>query len=70
MTQVKPKNSKIILENINATRIVTSAFGVLCGLTGIISGYFEVLQGNVAPSSFKISIIGPTYSGKKKLIVP
>ena len=39
-----------------------SAFGVLCGLTGIIAGYFETLQGNVAPSGFIISSIGPTYS--------
>ena len=39
-----------------------SAFGVLCGLTGIIAGYFETLQGNVAPSGFIISTIGPTYS--------
>jgi len=39
-----------------------SALGVLCGLTGIIAGYFETLQGNIAPNGFIISTIGPTYS--------
>lgn len=62
MTKMKPKNSKPIWQNINATRMVVSAFGILCGLTGIIAGYFETLQGNVAPNGFIISTIGPTYS--------
>jgi len=62
MNQIKRKNSKLKWQNISATRMVVSAFGVLCGLTGIIAGYFETLQGNVAPSGFIISTIGPTYS--------
>lgn len=62
MNQIKRKNSKLKWQNINATRMSVSAFGVLCGLTGIIAGYFETLQGNVAPSGFIISSIGPTYS--------
>jgi len=61
MAQMTPKHKQLKWQNINATRIVASAFGVLCGLTGIIAGYFETLQGNVAPSSLIISTIGPTY---------
>ena len=62
MNQIKRKNSKLKLQNNNATRMSVSAFGVLCGLTGIVAGYFETLQGNVATSGFIISTIGPTYS--------
>ena len=53
---------KLKWQHISATRMSVSAFGVFCGLTGIIAGYFETLQGNVAPNGFIISIIGPTYS--------
>jgi hypothetical protein len=62
MTQVKQKNSKPIRKNINATRIVVAAFAMLCGLTGITAGCFEILQGNVATNSLIISTIGPEYS--------
>jgi hypothetical protein len=62
MTQIKHKSSNFIRQNINATRIVASSFGVLCGLTGMIAGYFEMLQGNVKPSGLMISTIGPAYS--------
>jgi succinate-acetate transporter protein len=37
--------------NINATRIVVAAFAVLCGFTGIIAGFYEIQQGNVAPDA-------------------
>ena len=47
--------------NVNGTRVVVAAFGILCGLTGIIAGIFEILQGNIAPNSFVISTIGPNY---------
>ena len=47
---------------INGTRRVVAAFGILCGLTGIIAGFFETLQGNIAPSGIKISTIGPNYT--------
>ncbi len=59
---MKPKNSKPKWQHINATRISASAFGVFCGLTGIIAGYFEILQGNLVPNGFIISTIGPNYS--------
>ena len=62
MNQMKRKNSKLKWQHISAIRMSVSALGVLCGLTGIIAGYFETLQGNIAPNGFIISTIGPTYS--------
>jgi hypothetical protein len=62
VNQIKRKNSKLKWQHISATRISASAFGVFCGLTGMIVGYFETLQGNIAPNGFIISTIGPTYS--------
>lgn len=50
-SQQKPLNS--------ATRAVVSTFGVLVGLAGIEHGFFEMLQGNVTPSSIMIDAIGP-----------
>jgi hypothetical protein len=43
-------------------RAVVAAFGILCGLTGIIAGFFEVLQGNVATNGFEVSYIGSNYA--------
>ena len=43
-------------------RRVVAAFGFLCGLTGIIAGFFEILQGNIAPDGYVISTIGPEYA--------
>jgi hypothetical protein len=53
---------KISWKNINATRVVIALFAFLCGFTGIIAGFYEVLQGNVAPDGLIISTIGPEYS--------
>ena len=47
---------------VDGTRLVVAAFGVLCGLTGVIAGLFEVRQGGVAPSGFVISTIGSNYA--------
>lgn len=64
------------IKNIDATRIVVVAFAILCGFTGVIAGYFEILQGNVAPDGLIISTIGPehsiwrTYSIIHVLVVP
>jgi hypothetical protein len=44
---------------LKGTRLVVAAFGTLCGLTGIIAGIFEVLQGNISTDGFVISTIGP-----------
>jgi hypothetical protein len=48
-------------QNITATRIDVAAFAILCGCTGIIAGFYEVSQGNVAPDSLIISTVGPEY---------
>ena len=57
MTQKKenPPNNR-------AVKITASAFGALAGITGIISGVFEIQQGNIPPSSLWTSFIGPAYS--------
>jgi len=52
----------IPLKNMNATRIVVVAFAMLCSFTGIIAGYFEILQGNVTPNGLIISTIGQEYN--------
>ena len=44
---------------ISATRVVASTIGVFSGLAGIVHGFFEMLQGNVTPSSIVINAIGP-----------
>ncbi len=45
--------------SVNATRIIVSTVGILCGISGIEHGFFETLQGNVAPTSLLIKAIGP-----------
>ena len=47
------------MKDISATRAVASTLGVLVGLAGIEHGFFEMLQGNVAPSGIMIEAIGP-----------
>ncbi|MDG6997225.1 MAG: hypothetical protein JRN52_15010 [Nitrososphaerota archaeon] len=41
----------------NATRITASIFGIMTGVYGIEHGYFETLQGNVAPGGIAISAV-------------
>jgi hypothetical protein len=48
-------------QKISGVRIVVAAFGILYGITGIIAGIFEILQGNNAPDGFLISTIGSNY---------
>jgi len=43
----------------SAARIVASALGVFAGLFGMEHGYFETLQGNVAPGGIYLLAIGP-----------
>lgn len=38
---------------------MATALGVAAGLLGLERGYFETLQGNVAPNAVMISAIGP-----------
>lgn len=42
-----------------ATRVVASTLGTLVGLAGIDHGIFEILQGQVSPSSIMSAAIGP-----------
>jgi len=42
-----------------ATRIIVSTAGVLCGLSGLEHGFFETLQGNVPPNGLLFAAIGP-----------
>ncbi len=45
---------------INPTiRTVIAVCGVICGISGLEHGFFETLQGNVAPQGMMISAIGP-----------
>jgi hypothetical protein len=39
--------------------VVASTLGVITGLYGVEHGYFETLQGSVAPSSIVISAVSP-----------
>jgi hypothetical protein len=41
------------------TRVVASAFGGIVSIAGVMHGYFEILQGNSAPSGLVINAIGP-----------
>jgi hypothetical protein len=54
--------TQIDWHDVYGTRLVVSAFGVLCGLTGVLAGLFEVRQGDVAPSGFVISTVGSNYA--------
>jgi len=45
----------------NAVRISSTAFGLLCSLTGIIAGVYLILQGNTPTETWKISYIGPSF---------
>ena len=45
--------------NLNATHIIVSIVGVLCGISGIEHGFFETLRGNTVPDKLLISAIGP-----------
>lgn len=54
--------NKLYPKNVNAIKLNVKAFGLLCGFTGIIAGIFEILQGNKAIYSLKISTIGESYA--------
>ncbi|MFX1517663.1 MAG: hypothetical protein ACFFC6_15270 [Promethearchaeota archaeon] len=49
-------------QEISGIRVVVAAFGIFYGVTGIIAGFFEILQGNTAPDGFIISTIGSNYT--------
>jgi hypothetical protein len=60
--QGEQDNRKQSWRNPEGTRTVVAAFGLLCGLTGIIAGLFEMLQGNATTGGFVISTIGPGHA--------
>jgi hypothetical protein len=43
----------------SAIRIVAASLGIAAGLAGIEHGYFEILQGDVAPDGLMIASMGP-----------
>jgi hypothetical protein len=45
-------------QSISALRATASVFGVYAGLLGMEHGFFETLQGNVAPKGIKILAVG------------
>jgi hypothetical protein len=47
------------MKSIGSTRVIVSAVGILFGISGIEHGFFETLQGNVAPATLLIHAIGP-----------
>ena len=46
-------------QNISALRATASVFGVYAGLLGMEHGFFETLQGNVAPKGIRILAVRP-----------
>lgn len=47
------------LKHVSATRVVASTLSILGGLSSLGHGIFEMLQGNIVPSSTRIEAIGP-----------
>jgi len=47
----------------HATRVAVSTIGVYAGLLGALHGYFELLQGDVAPNGMRINAIGAPCQG-------
>lgn len=54
MTRTKSIDRSATGESVNAVRLTASIFGVYAGLLGTEHGFFETLQGNVAPKSLRI----------------
>jgi hypothetical protein len=50
----------LIPGNIGAVRTTAAAFGVYAGILGMEHGYFETLQGNVAPRGLKVLAVSPS----------
>jgi hypothetical protein len=50
--------SNIHWHELCATRVIAATAGVLCGISGLEHGFFEIRQGNTAPATLLISAIG------------
>ncbi|MFW9906854.1 MAG: hypothetical protein ACFFFH_21295 [Candidatus Thorarchaeota archaeon] len=59
MIHTNLQDRKLHWRDFSATRVVASTLGVLLGLGGMEHGFFEMLQGNVTPTSYIIDAIGP-----------
>ena len=53
--------NRAVLPNFSASRVNVIALGILTGLAGMEHGFFEILQGSVAPSGVVIEAIGPAH---------
>ena len=42
---------------LRVTRVIASTAGVLCGISGLEHGFFEILQGNTAPHALLIGVL-------------
>jgi hypothetical protein len=49
------------MHKMNTIRVSSIAFGMLCGITGIVAGVFQIFQGNETLSGVRISYIGEGY---------
>jgi hypothetical protein len=54
MTQTRAQDRIGMGRRVDAVRATAAAFGVYAGILGMEHGYFETLQGSVAPKSLKI----------------
>ena len=46
----------------SGVRLVVASFAVLCGVTGVIAGCFEISQGSIEPEGFVITTIDPGHT--------
>ena len=61
MRVIRQNYNRFDWQDVNGIRVVVASFGILGGLTGILAGWFEILQGNIPPTGFIVSTIGPSY---------
>jgi len=50
---------RMIRQKFGELRVTASAFGAYAGLLGMEHGFFETLQGNIAPKSVRIRAVSP-----------
>jgi hypothetical protein len=69
-SQREDGDSKAILPRIDAVdwsklsgvRLVVASFAILCGVTGVMAGCFEISQGNIETEGFFITTIDPDHT--------
>ena len=47
---------------LSGVRLVVASFAVLCGVTGVMAGCFEISQGNIETDGFVITTIDPEHT--------